>query len=117
MSAEVSYLRDAVKDGVHVVEFSEQKIFEQAAQSIQSQLTSLITAEGSVRLLISFRNVEHISSAALGMLINIQKSIRLKRGKMILSDLHPRIFEVFKITTLDRMFEIYEFAEDAMTHF
>jgi anti-sigma B factor antagonist len=106
-----------VKDGVTVVEFCEPKIFDLTATGIQNELISLVGAAGTPKLLLSFKNVEHISSAALGMLINVQKKVRLSRGKMILSDLHPQIYEVFQITTLNKMFEIYDTAENAVAHF
>ncbi|MCY2986892.1 MAG: STAS domain-containing protein [Planctomycetota bacterium] len=107
----------AVKDGVHIVDFCDPKIFELAAGSIQNRLLRLVDAEGTIRLLLNFKNVEHLSSAALGMLINVQKAVQQKDGKLILSDLRPRIYAVFQITTLNKMFNIYDTVEHAVTHF
>lgn len=117
MSEETSHLTVAVKDGVHIVDLCGPKIFELAAGSIQSQLLRLVDAEETIRLLLSFKHVEHLSSAALGMLINVQKAVQQKHGKLILSDLRPRIYAVFQITTLNKMFNIYETVEQAVTHF
>jgi anti-sigma B factor antagonist len=61
--------------------------------------------------------VEHLSSAALGMLIKLGKEVTRKKGKLILSDIRPQIYEVFRITRLHKMFEIHDTAGQAMKHF
>lgn len=117
MSEESSHLTIAVKDGVHIVDFHDAKLFELAAGHIQNRLLRLVDDEGTIRLLLSFKNVEYLSSAVLGMLINVQKAVQQKNGKLILSDLRPRIYAVFQITTLNKMFNIYDTVEHAVTQF
>lgn len=103
------------KDGMHVVEFSDRKILEELSiREIEEELFTLVRETESIKLLLNFRNVEHLSSAALGMLINLDKEVKLAGGKLALSDIKPQIYEVFKITRLNKMFDIHDSAAQAV---
>ena len=74
-------------------------------------------SEPEIRMLVSFANVEFFSSAALGMLITLDKLVKERKGRLKLSDITPQIYEVFKITRLDKLFEIHETTEKALAAF
>ena len=113
-----AHLSVTCRDGVSAVEFSDRKILEELSiREIEEELFGLVAAEDSIKLLLNFKNVEHLSSAALGMLINLEKQVARKDGKLVLSDINPQIFEVFRITRLHKMFEIHDTAAEAMKHF
>ena len=118
MSEEPAHLTVSTKDGVKIVEFSDRKILEELSiRSIEEQLFALVDAEEGIKLLLNFKLVEHLSSAALGMLINLEKQVAARKGKLILSEIRPQIYEVFKITRLHRLFKIHDTAGQAMKHF
>ncbi len=57
---------------IRIVEFTHSKILDEANISdIGQTLTALVEENDPPRLLLDFSNVEHLSSAALGMLINL----------------------------------------------
>lgn len=113
-----SHLRIKKNDGISVVEFADRKILEELSiQEIGEELDKLVEGESGVRLLLNFKNVDHLSSAALGMLITLQKKVKEKNGKLRLSDINRQIFEVFKITKLNKMFDIHDSADQALTGF
>ena len=68
-------------------------------------------------LVIDFGNIQQVSSAALGKLVKLKNRAEELRGKLKLCSLHPDLRQVFKITTLDRFFEIYDNEEDALASF
>jgi anti-sigma B factor antagonist len=68
-------------------------------------------------MLICFKGVEHLSSAALGTLINVNNKVKQKEGQLRLSDINPQIYEVFQITKLNRIFQIHDTAEKAIASF
>ena len=106
------------KNGVCVVEFEDRKILEEMTiNQIQEQLTDLIIAEEHPRILLNFRKVEHLSSAALGVLITIGKQVAERHGKLVLANIHPQIFEVFKITRLNKLFNIRGTTDEAIREF
>jgi anti-sigma B factor antagonist len=84
---------------------------------ISEEISRLIDAEASPKLLISFANVDHLSSAALGALITINNKIRQKNGQLRLASIDPQIYEVFVITRLNKLFQIHESVDDAIKSF
>jgi anti-sigma B factor antagonist len=103
---------------VNVVEFADRKILEELLiREIEDDLTSVVDCKDGVKLLISFKNVEHLSSAALGMLITLNKKVSEQGGMLKLSDISPQIYEVFKITQLNKLFSIHATAGEALSAF
>ena len=102
-------LRVRKEDGVIHVEFVDRNILDEAnIQQIGEEITSLIDAEDSPKLVISFSNVDHLSSAALGTLITIHNKMKAKKGELRLANIDPQIYEVFVITKLNKLFEIHD---------
>ncbi len=92
---------------VWIVEFTDSKIIDEAnIKDIGDQLLELIGAHNSPCLLLDFASVDHLSSAALGMLINVNNRIRQQNGKLRLTNIKPHIFEIFVITKLNKLFRI-----------
>ncbi len=113
-----SHLTVSRSNGVTVVDFAERKILEELSISeIGEELVKLVDAQPGISLLISFKNVEHLSSAALGMLITLNKKVQELNGRLKLSDISPQIFEVFKITRLNKLFDIHETTARALGTF
>jgi anti-sigma B factor antagonist len=113
-----SHIKIKRADGVSVVEFADRKILEEfSIQEIGDELSELVASEPGIKLLLNFRNVDHLSSAALGMLILLNQKVQEQNGALKLSDINRQIFEVFKITKLNRLFEIHDTSDQAMTTF
>ncbi len=105
-------------DEALVVEFADRKILEELSiAQIGDELSSLIMHRPQVRLVLNFNNVEHLSSAALGMLITLRNQVNEKNGRLKLSNIRPQIYEIFKITQLHKLFEIHETAAQAIHAF
>ena len=103
---------------VKEVQFADRKILDELCISeIGDQIVKLVASVPRIRLLLNFKAVEHLSSAALGMLIRIDKHATEGGGKLRLSNIAPQIFEVFKITRLDKIFEIHDTAAHALEGF
>ena len=101
-----------------VVNFEDRKILEEISISrIGEELAALVARKPHINLLLSFKNVEHLSSAALGMLITLDKQVQERNGKLRLSDITPQILEVFKITRLNKLFDIRESLDAALASF
>jgi len=105
-------------DDVSVVEFADRKILDELSISeIGDQLRAVAQSGHGVRMLLNFQNVEHLSSAALGMLITLDKLVKEGNGKLRLCNINPQIYEVFKITRLNKLFSIHDSTETALTSF
>ena len=103
---------------VRVVEFTNNRILDEAnIADIGQRLNDLIDERDNPKLLLDFGSVDHLSSAALGMLINANNRIRQKSGMLRLANIKPQIFEVFVITKLNKLFKIYPSRQEALASF
>ncbi|MBC7833940.1 MAG: STAS domain-containing protein [Phycisphaerales bacterium] len=113
-----SRLRVRKDNDVTQVEFVDRNILDEAnIQQIREEIERLVEGAPRPKLLISFANVDHLSSAALGALITINNKVKSRDGQLRLANIDPQIYEVFKITKLDRIFQIHESTDRAMASF
>lgn len=61
--------------------------------------------------------VDFINSSGLGALVSMMKEIRVHQGRLTLSDLAPCVKEIFEITRLTSVFEIYPNEEEAINSY
>jgi anti-sigma B factor antagonist len=78
------------------------------------ELVAVLEAADPPDLLIDLNDVEFLSSSVLGKLIRLLKRVRDKNGRLRLCSIRPSILEVFEITQLHKVFEIYPDAEEAL---
>jgi anti-sigma B factor antagonist len=103
---------------IRIVEFTNNKILDEAnIAEIGQTLMALVEENNPPRLLLDFANVDHLSSAALGMLINLNNKIKQKDGQLRLTNIKQQIYEVFVITKLDRLFRIKPDRAEALSSF
>ena len=115
MASETSRLRIKKVGDVSQIEFIDRNILDEAnIQQIGEEIASIIESSPKPKLLISFANVDHLSSAALGTLITINNKVRTAGGQLRLADIDPQIYEVFVITKLNKLFQIHETSADAL---
>jgi len=118
MSPASSRLRVSQDDELTRVEFIGRNILDEAnIQQIGEEISELVDSREQPKLLISFDNVDHLSSAALGTLITINQKVRERDGQLRLANIDPQIYEVFVITKLNKLFEIHDTAEEAIASF
>jgi len=84
---------------------------------IGEELVGLVEDQGRKRILINFEGVDYLSSTVLGKLIALHKRVAASRGELKLCGIKPGIMEVFEITKLDKVFDIYEDEDEAMSDF
>jgi anti-sigma B factor antagonist len=103
---------------VTVVSFTEKKILDEPnIQAIGEQLYSLVDDQGKKKLVLNFSRVEYLSSAALGKLITLNKKVQTAGGRLALCAIAPQIYEVFEITGLKRVFNMYGEEQEALQSF
>lgn len=96
-------------EGILVVRFTAPRIVqEEEIQSAFEQLQQLLDEKGGREVVLDFRKVQFLSSSALGRLILLQKKLASAKGRLVLCGIAKEIFEVFKITKLDKVFTIKE---------
>jgi len=105
----VEYAKNAA-----IVTFTEEKILDEAdIRAIQTAIMAVIEQGGRTNLILDFRNVRFLSSSVLGLLIRISKKVYQQDGQLRLCNIAPKIREIFKITRLTKIFDIYRDLESA----
>ncbi len=116
--ADFQQIQTSDVQGITVARFHSHKIIDDGQiQQMGSELLSLVEDQSCRALLLNFEGVNFLSSAALGKLIKLDKTVKNAGGKLKLCCIRPEIHEVFSITKLDRQFDIKETQEDAIAAF
>ena len=105
-------------DGVTVAVPTDAKILEEEQiQSLEKTFMSLIEQNKAIQLLIDFSNVQFLTSSVLGLLIRLSRKVFQSEGRLRLCSIDPKILEIFKITRLDKVFEINKDRQQALESF
>ena len=76
-----------------------------------------LEAAANRKLLVSFQGVDFMSSAMLGKLVQLHKRCKADKIKLKLCSIANNPLDVFKITRLDKLFEIHPDANAALAKF
>ena len=105
-------------DGVVVVSFTDSKITgEDQIQELGEQLYGLLDDSSKKKILLNFGNVQYCSSTVLGKLVGFKRRLDAAKGKLKFCCIHPDLLVPFKLTGLDRVFEIHAEEQDALDAF
>ena len=75
------------------------------AEAFQSDIAPLMTGDVD-NLDIDCTDMEYTSSLGLRMLLLLQKSVNVRKGKMVLRNMQPQVREVFDITGFSNIMHI-----------
>ncbi|UCD95208.1 MAG: anti-sigma factor antagonist [Candidatus Zixiibacteriota bacterium] len=80
---------------------------------LKEEVKNILTA-GKTSIHLNLAHVEFVNSSGLGALVSIMKEIRIHRGRLTLSDLAEYVQEIFDITQLSHIFEIFGTEQEAL---
>jgi len=69
------------------------------------------------KMVLNLDRVDFINSSGLGALVSILKEVRNSQGSMKLTNLAPYVKEIFDITQLSNIFDIFPDESQALTSF
>jgi anti-sigma B factor antagonist len=106
-------IRDAL-----VVVFSEPMVLDALqVQEIGDELYKLVDGRACRKLILDLSKVQMLSSAALGVLINLKKKSDAIKGKVVLCGVRKEPMKVFQITHLNKVFDMKANEEEALAVF
>lgn len=95
------------KDGILTIVFDDARILDETKlEELGRELTETLEKTSEERVILDFRNVKFMSSSMLGKLVHVHKKAGEYKVKMKLCSIDPEIRQVFKITRLDKLFDI-----------
>jgi anti-sigma B factor antagonist len=91
------------------------KLLEEAViAELEELLMQAIKQANVPNIVLDFEKVDFLSSAVLRVLIKINVAIRERKGRLRLCSVKPKILEVFKITQLNKIFDIRQNVDAAV---
>ncbi len=117
MAAPPRLLIHPIKD-VTIVNFQDASILDTAQiEQIGQTLYELVDKRDKKKLVLDFAKVQFLSSSALGVLLTLRKKSTANKGKIVICSIKADLRKVFKITSLDKLFEFYNTEEEALASF
>lgn len=95
------------QQGVSIVNIVDRAIIHDSEIAQMGQELDDLLDQGRRRIVLDFGNVKHLSSQAVGVLIQAQRRAKSGGGLLKLCNPNPAVAEVFKITNLPRAIEIH----------
>ncbi|MGB7324969.1 MAG: STAS domain-containing protein [Rubripirellula sp.] len=101
-----------------VVGFTDSKILDsQRIEQVGRELQEVVPQAIHKKLLLNFRGVSFMSSAMITKLVMLNKGCKAQGVNLKFCEVSPNVMEVFKITKLNKLFDIQEGEEKALASF
>lgn len=109
----------SISDGsVRTIYLTAPRILDELAiRSIGEEMLAILDKSEEHNILLDFQAVQFMSSSAMGMLIRFSKRCKEFMARLKLCGISPEIYQVFKITALDKILEIHKDHEEAIAAF
>ncbi len=108
----------ATRDGILFVQLNDARLLDEGRiQQVEQEVLQAVDASTESRIVLDFSKVQFMASSMLGKLVAVHKKIKSFKAKLKLANLTPEILEVFKITRLDKVFDIEKDTEAARKAF
>jgi anti-sigma B factor antagonist len=78
---------------------------------------SRLLKEGNTKLIVDLGNVDYMNSTALGVLVSTHTSYSKVGGKIKLCNVNKNIQNIFIITKLTLVFDVYDSQKDTIASF
>jgi anti-anti-sigma factor len=114
----MALVKSELKGEIRVILLDAPGLVDQAViDQCHREIVALLDKTQEKHVLLHFGRVTFMSSSALGMLVRVHKKCKEYAISLKLCNISPDIAQVFKITSLDKLFSIHADASDAMEAF
>lgn len=86
------------------------------APHLEQELQNLLK-EQKYKIVINFKELNYISSAGLGVFMAFIEDVREQKGDIKLSNMSPKVFNVFDLLGFPMIYEIFSDETEAITKF
>ncbi len=84
---------------------------------VREPLYDLVEKERHQRIILNFENVHFLSSAPIGVLFQLKKMVEAAGGAVRLCCVDPDLRDVFRMTGVERLFDIHATEAEAIAAF
>jgi len=91
-----------------IIKFRDTDILDQInIHEMGKEMYAVVEKCPGIKMIVDFEGVQYLSSSALGKLITLKRKVEECGGTLKMCRIKPEIMEVFRITKLDTIFDIY----------
>lgn len=76
-----------------------------------------LVADGQNKIIMDFQEVNYLNSMGLGVVAATLKKVKKNKGDLKLVKLSPSVQELFELTRLTKVFDIFESEDEALKSF
>jgi anti-anti-sigma factor len=103
----VAMISTESKDGILTIYFLTPRLLEHPhLEELAKEVLAQLEKTSEDRVILDFQKVQFMSSAMLGRLVMIHNKCKEYKVQLKVSSIDPEIRKVFKITKLDKLFDI-----------
>jgi anti-anti-sigma factor len=114
----VTLIKHVTKGEINIIAIDEVRLMDEVVlDQCYREIVDVLNKTEESYALLHFGRVTFMSSSALGMLIRVHKKCKEFKIALKLCNISPDIREVFKITGLEKVFDIHEDVDHAMNAF
>jgi anti-anti-sigma factor len=100
---------------VHVAKFNTRHLLdEDKLQGIGDQLLCLGKQAGHQRLILNLEGVQRLSTEVVGKFLTLHRTVKSKGGRLIVCNVHPGVYEVFRICAIPKLLPVYDTEQEAL---
>ncbi|UCD75593.1 MAG: STAS domain-containing protein [Phycisphaerales bacterium] len=106
------------QDDLLIVAFTESDLIEcKYLDRAREEIVRLAAGGPHARIVLDVGNVRYLSSTALGMLVQLIKTIKLSGGELRFANPNEQLADIFEVAHLSRVVEICDSVEEAVARF
>ncbi|MBN1435739.1 MAG: STAS domain-containing protein [Sedimentisphaerales bacterium] len=117
MTSDSSLIIEQQQD-ISIVKFAQPTLLDTFhITKVSQELFDLVEKKNITKIVLDLASIKMISSQALGALLSLQKKLSENNGKFVIAGIDPRLYRVFKITSLQEVFAFSDDVESALQLF
>lgn len=108
-------MKSSIQQNTRVIQI-EGPILRKDAEELNEEFSQIELGD-CPRVILDLTQVNHVCSSALGVFVSYKRKLRNRNGELKLIITDEDLRQVFEITMLDKVFEIYTSLQDALQSF
>jgi anti-sigma B factor antagonist len=103
-------------NGIYLLALKGRLVLGRGSEGLRTTIDNLLSS-GATRIVVCLEHVDFVDSAGLGALIEIHRRTKAKGGRLMLTNLGPKLRKALEIARLLTLFETFATEADAVASF
>ncbi len=109
------FFRIESQQTLHVVELTLPELIDPLEfDRLNDAMLAELDGRADQRWVLDLGRVHYMGSAMLGLMVNVRQRVKAGGGKLVLCAMSPRLQEIFRACSMERLFTIVRTRDDAM---